>query len=267
MYMFKFYAAIVVLLLLSLTVNGQNKNDEIYIFKSDWSSAKSFDEAVYFMQVNAATDTEYYCRYYQKFGPMVKQECYKDPQLTIPNGVFAWYTKDGRLDSSGDVVDGKKDGNWYTYNDTGKAVSAVIYEHGKRIKKADYLTGREYYPDGSIKEPEQQKDTAKDEHIYVGAAYKGGEKGWSQYLVKNLKTPERFQNIIRAGSCNVIISFTVNKEGMPIDMMLAKSCEWSADNEVFRIIKDGGKWQPASIDGKNVLYRQKQSVTFQVSTE
>src|SRR4051812_15713576 len=61
------------------SLKAQKGNDDaIYVFKEDWSSAKNFDEATYFMQVTKDNDTTFVCRYYNKFGPMVKQESYFD---------------------------------------------------------------------------------------------------------------------------------------------------------------------------------------------
>jgi hypothetical protein len=82
-------------------LKAQKQNDAFYVFKKDWSGAKNLDEAAYFMQVLKETDTTYVCRYYNKSGPMAKQESYLDEDLTIPNGRFCWYNINGDLDSIG----------------------------------------------------------------------------------------------------------------------------------------------------------------------
>lgn len=261
----KLSALIVLMLLTHSIAYTQQKSDVFYLYQSDWSPTNDVKEASYFMQVVSENDTTFFCRYYQKTGPMVKQECFKDGGLTVPNGVFIWYNTNGWMDSSGTVKNGIKDGWWYKYDDTAAVIRKTYYADAKKIKTIDYLLKKEIYPDGIVKEIEEQKDTSKEEHIMVGASYPGGAKGWTKYLMKNLVTPERFQNIIRNGAGNVVISFLVNKEGNPAELTILKSCEWSADAEVFRIIKAGGKWAPATIDGTKVIYRQKQSITFQVN--
>jgi periplasmic protein TonB len=37
--------------------------------------------------------------------------------------------------------------------------------------------------------------------------------------------------------------------------------------EAVRVIKKGPAWTPAVQNGRNVIYRQKQSITFQVSEQ
>ena len=76
------------LMILSIHIHAQKLDDEFYAFNADWSAAKSLDECTYFMQEIKNSDTEFVCRYYNKLGPMVKQETYKDAELTIPNGRF-----------------------------------------------------------------------------------------------------------------------------------------------------------------------------------
>jgi len=262
----KLSALIAVALTIFCFANAQQKSDVFYLYKNDWSPTNDLKEATYFMQVVSENDTTFFCRYYQNTGPMVKQECFKDEGLTMPNGLFTWYNQNGWMDSSGTVKNGIKDGWWYKYDDTAAVIRKTYYADGKKIKTIDYLTKNEIYPDGTITPLEdKKKDTSTEEHILVRASYPGGAKSWTKYLMKNLVTPERFQNIIRNGAGNVVISFLVDKEGNPGELTILKSCEWSADAEVFRIIKAGGKWTPATIDGTKVIYRQKQSITFQVS--
>jgi len=37
--------------------------------------------------------------------------------------------------------------------------------------------------------------------------------------------------------------------------------------EAVRVIKKGPKWQPAIQNGRNVIYRQKQNITFEVTEQ
>ena len=53
---------------------SQKAEGNFYVFKADWTPAKSIDDCTYFMQEMKDNDTEYVCRYYNKSGPMVRQE-------------------------------------------------------------------------------------------------------------------------------------------------------------------------------------------------
>src|SRR5262249_40139564 len=119
-------------------VKAQKQNDDVfYVFKKDWSSAKSVDDAVYFMQTTKDNDTTYVCTYYNKLGPMVKQESYLDSDLTVPNGRFCWYNAKGDLDTIGMVYHGRKDNNWFYYRDT-VLFKQECYESGHLAERTDY---------------------------------------------------------------------------------------------------------------------------------
>ncbi|HVX51192.1 MAG TPA: energy transducer TonB [Chitinophagaceae bacterium] len=245
---------------------AQKRDAVFYIFKTDWTPAKNMTECVYFMQPVKEDDTTFICRYYQKLGPMVKQESYFDSGLSIPNGKFFWFNNAGNLDSTGYVTKGRKDKRWYVYVDSAKAVTEFDYDKGTFIKKIDLATQTEYYPDGTIKQKAKDIDTTtKVSHVYVQAKYPGGVTAWQKYLVRNLQVPNRFSNIIHTGSCAVTVGFIIDKEGKVAEIEIYHSCEWSADNEALRVIKKSANWVPASIDGRKVLFRQRQSLTFSVN--
>jgi hypothetical protein len=79
---------------------SQKQEDGIfYLMKIDWSATKNIDKAAYFMQVIQENDSTYICRFYNKYGPMIRQETFLDSALSIPNGRFCWYDAKGNLDS------------------------------------------------------------------------------------------------------------------------------------------------------------------------
>ncbi len=259
--MIKLFTAAILTLFVS-KISAQKNDDVFYVFKQDWSTAADMKEATYFMHVTNENDSTYYCRYYQKLGPMVKQDCYKDAGLSIPNGRFAWYNATGRIDSTGYVFAGKKDGIWYRYYDSAKAQMAIYYEDGKRIKAIDYRNKKEYYPDGTEKVWQDDGDLVFKSHSGVEPKYPGGPQAWAKFLTGNLRMPDRLMDISTDSSFVDNVSFLINEDGEPTDMFLQKSCEYTADAEVFRLITKGGNWIPATINGNKVIYRQTQSITF-----
>lgn len=259
--------------LIAQKTNKKEDDDLIYLFKKDWTGAASIEEAAYFMQVTKQSDSAFIARSYNKNGPMVKQESFSDVDLTMPNGRFCWYNEQGKLDSTGWVKSGKKDGSWVYYRDA-KTYLTIRYNAGKFIDKSDYDAGLFTDADGTTMPLEEKRisdslamlaiDTIKT--VQVEAKYKSGAKEWQKYISDNLKTPDRFMNVMGKGRYTAVIVFMVDKEGkVDRDFFLMKSCEWSADAEVFRIIQESPKWQPAIQNGKNVFYRQKQSITFEIN--
>lgn len=232
--------------------NSQPANGNFYIFNADWSPAKTMDESVFFMQQIKKSDTEYVCRYYQKNGPMVKQETYRDSDLTIPNGRFCWYNEQGKIDSCGLVVNFKKDGEWdYFFGDSTGITYYQVYDNGKFIKQ-----GSNHQQDSAGKD--------KDEEIQK-AGFQNGDKGWVKYLSKNLITPGRLINIMGAGKYTVLVCFLIDKGGRVSDLYLRKSVEWSADAEIFSIIEKSPLWKPASKNGKPEYYRQIENITYNIN--
>jgi protein TonB len=225
-------------------------------------------------------DSTYISRYYTKAGPMVKWETYKDQDMEIPNGKFAYYNAKGTVDSMGWVIEGgRKDSTWFYKDAKGKVILQEKYSKGKLTEKTNYITKKKTYANGTIEDLEPKvpklKDTAssKDDKVFtvvqVPAEYEGGLSSWNKYLTSNLKTPERFLNLYKKKSYKgtVVVNFIVNKEGIVDDVFIEQSCEWSTDMECIRVLKASPKWKPAVQNGRNVIYRHRQSLSFQVTEE
>jgi protein TonB len=241
--------------------SSAQENIKFYAFNKDWSNAKNLNSAPFFMASQKINDTLYTCRYYNKYGPMINFESYRDSSLEIPNGLFAWYNTEGHLDSIGEVNNGKKIGEWsYKFSDSGTVLLKGFYEYGKLKKTINYQSKQVIFPNGNIENLTEDIEDSTDRHK---AEFPGGISNWTHYLEKNLVTPERLLNTAKPyGKHTVVVGFSINKVGEISDISIVKSCEWDADREVIRIIKEGPKWIPATIKGNPVVYRHQQSITF-----
>jgi protein TonB len=234
---------------------AQAKNESFYAFNANWDPTASIDSCTYFMHEIKKSDTEFICRYYRTLGPMIKQETYKDADLSLANGFFCWYNDKGKIDSSGWVKNFRKDGRWeYFSGDSTLATYYEEYENGKFLKRDTYHASK----------PSDSTET-EIEVIQKEAIFQKGAKDWNKYLERNLRIPERLISIFPNGTYTVDVSFIINKNGKVIDVYLRKSLEWSADAEVFRIVENSPNWQSAIQDGKPVLYRQSQNISFEIS--
>ncbi|MEO8711191.1 MAG: energy transducer TonB [Parafilimonas sp.] len=230
---------------------SQSRNESFYAFKEDWSAAQSIDSCFYFMHEIKKNDTEYVCRYYNKFGPMVKQEVYRDEALSIPNGFFCWYNEKGKIDSCGWVLNLRKDGRWsYFIGDSTKETYADDYDNGKFLKREVNLPADT---------TQREKDATQKE-----AVFRHGSNSWLKYIYANINVPDRLTKNLGEGKYVVTVSFVVNKTGKVENVFLLKSVEWSADAEVFKIVETSPDWQPAIQLGKPVKYRQREDITFSV---
>ena len=79
-------------------------------------------------------------------------------------------------------------------------------------------------------------------------SFPGGMKAWQEYVQKELKyTASARSNNVKG---NVIVKFTVEKDGSIGDIKLLRGIGIGADEEAVRVIAQSPKWIPGMIDGK-----------------
>ena len=94
------------------------------------------------------------------------------------------------------------------------------------------------------------------------AEFPGGLAGWKKYLQKNLNSDLPVQNGAPAGKYTVVVSFIVAKDGTISDVVAENDPGYGTKAEAVRVIQKGPSWKPAVQNGKNVIYRQRQSIVF-----
>ena len=252
-------------LLFAVAAGAQKNTDTYYLFDKEWNQAKDMKAATYFMHSISQHDTLFVCRVYKKDGPMVRQESYKDKELSIPHGQFIWYDEEGKIDSVGMVNNRKKDGQWHYYNDTFGVDQSSTYKVGKLLERRNYKTKKTFTPEkGEVDFAAEPKDSVKVTYTdEKEAVFKGGLKGLRKYLEKNLQVPERTANLGIGG--NVNFQFLINKEGRVDDILIIKSLEWAADAAALKVMSQMPDWEPARQNGKNVIYQCIQKITFTAS--
>lgn len=240
------------------------KGETLYAYNSDWSPTKNLKTAAYIMSVTKESDSLYVCRNYNIFGPMLSWESYKDSAFEIPNGLFAWYNKNGKIDSMGQVHNGKKTGEWNAeFSDSLHPKIKRYYAEGTLLKTINYNTNLIVYPNGDVENLVKEIIDTTDSHA---ADFKGGIPGWSKYLEKNLVTPERLFNLSRKDTTyTVSVKFAINTKGDLVDDFILRSCEWSTDNEALRVLRKSPKWIAARVKGEPAVYIHIQSINFQIT--
>ena len=94
------------------------------------------------------------------------------------------------------------------------------------------------------------------------AEFPGGEAGWRKFLEKNLNANVPADRGAPVGIYVVIVQFVVNTEGKVSDIKALTNQGYGTEQEVVRILKLSGAWEPAMLDGKPVNAYRKQPVTF-----
>ena len=94
------------------------------------------------------------------------------------------------------------------------------------------------------------------------AEFPGGQSEWTRYLQKNLRYPDM---AIDNGTQGVVrVQFIVDREGNISEVQALNDPGDGLAEEAVRIIKRGPKWKPAEQNGRKVIYRHIQAITFRL---
>jgi periplasmic protein TonB len=235
-----------------------------YGFDENWKAA-AVDKAVYFLHVVKEGDSLFHFDTYYMNGPLISCEYFKDSKGKVQHGATVYFNPRGTRDSLGNFEKGLQQGEWLVFNDTGRVKIKKVYDHGALVSSIDAIR------DDSLKGEEQKRKLANGETVNIDknfvlveieSEFPGGQKGWINYLVKNLRYPDRAINLKKQGQ--VVIQFIVDKEGKVIQPEIIRSVEYSLDREAMRLIKESPRWVPAVQNGKVVKSYKKQPISFRL---
>jgi protein TonB len=121
---------------------------------------------------------------------------------------------------------------------------------------------------GKVEAPKQEEDYDKVfTVVQIPAEFPGGLPAWTKYLERNLNRDLPVNNGAPPGKYTVVVSFIVDKNGGISEVQAENDPGYGTKEEAVRVIKKGPSWKAAVQNGRNVIYRHKQSITFQVSEE
>src|SRR5690349_11207832 len=108
--------------ILSLSSKAQRKAAErIYLWDQDFKPVQKAELATFFTSIVKINDSLWQWDTYNMAGPMITSEQFKSADGKELTGRFIQYQYNGYIDSIGKVINGRPDGNWVFYNDTGRA--------------------------------------------------------------------------------------------------------------------------------------------------
>jgi protein TonB len=214
------------------------------------------DSSKYILWVHETDSARWQWDYYYTWGSLVKSTRYADHDGTVADGRFCRYNSMGDLDSTGVFDHGKKNGSFFKFKTYPKDSIVAIWQNDyledSLIKSIDLITERQ---------KNQHSDTVNEKE----PEYPGGISQWQQYVVKNLRYPERAQKKNIEGQVRIL--FKVDKEGNITDPYIQKSIEYSLDQESLRIINQSGKWDPATKDGMPVNSYKIQPLNYRLESQ
>ncbi|MDI9357400.1 MAG: hypothetical protein QM528_00460 [Phycisphaerales bacterium] len=103
--------------------------------------------------------------------------------------------------------------------------------------------------------------------VQIPATYPGGMDAWRKFLQRNLNQNVPIDNGAPAGVYAVTLTFIVDKTGNISDIQVETDPGYGTAQEAVRVLKKGGGWQPAIQNGRKVIYRNRQTIVFQVNEE
>lgn len=103
--------------------------------------------------------------------------------------------------------------------------------------------------------------------VQIEAQFLGGIAAWRKYLERNLDQDIAAQNGAPPADYSVVVSFIVDREGNISDVRAENDPGYGTRAEAIRVIQKSPRWMPAVQNGRNVIYRQKQKITFRVEEE
>jgi hypothetical protein len=121
----------------------------------------------------------------------------------------------------------------------------------------------------SFSQPAAGTDTTKGtfERVDVEATFPGGIDEWRHFVERNLNPSVPVDNGAPCGKYTVYVQFIVDKDGRVSDIKPLTHLGFGMEQEVVRIMKESGSWDPAMMKGKPVKAYRKQPVTFMVEQE
>jgi len=133
-------------------------------------------------------------------------------------------------------------------------------------EKSDVVAPPEEKGTGVVEAPKVQEEDYDKEFtsVQVEAKFPGD---WSKYLERNLNSQTPADNGAPPGRYTVTVSFRVDKDGGISEVQSLNDPWYGCAAEAVRVIKKGPKWNPAIQNGRNVIYRQKQNITFEVTEQ
>lgn len=165
------------------------------------------------------------------------------------NGTDKGFWPNGIISNTGSFKKGKKDGHWIYYHQNGNKSQEVNYEADSAVSYTCY--------------DEQGNLQTKDCVYEKEASFKGGDKVWKEWLIKNLSSvqlPDAYYNGLIYGT--VYVQFVINEDGNVTDVKVVKSVARQLDVIAQFIIIKSPPWEPAIQYNRKVKAYRRQPITF-----
>lgn len=154
----------------------------------------------------------------------------------------------------------RESGRWIPAKENGKAVKS---------EKQQAVTFKYEFPEDiqrkSITDKIITSDTSVSHAVEIESSFPGGPGAWMRYLNRNFRYPEEAMRYGIQGT--VVAQFIITKEGNISDLeTVSGPIMGGLREEVIRIIRNSGKWIPATRNGQPLTSYKKQPITFSLQS-
>ncbi len=108
-------------------------------------------------------------------------------------------------------------------------------------------------------------DTPSLVSVQVEARFPGGTDAWRAFLEQHVHPRVAAKHKAPPGNYTVTISFLVDKTGKVTQVQALNDPGYGTAEDAVNAFKHTPNWIPAVQNGKPVIYRQKQNITYQVT--
>ncbi len=141
---------------------------------------------------------------------------------------------------------GKMDGPWQFFHNNGKLAAQEVYDTGKLVSAAYF--DRE----GSVQDSAAAGKSAE---------FQGGQKGWQNFLYRNIYFPDQYR-ITNAETVTVVIAALIDEDGNIQDPYIKVPFNKAFDDIALKVFKRSPRWLPAVRHNHAVISGIIQPITF-----
>ncbi len=114
-----------------------------------------------------------------------------------------------------------------------------------------------------------QEPAGDNKNVTTSAArtepsFPGGVNQWFGYLQRNIKTNTAAKRNAPRGTYTVEAAFTIDTTGKLINIEILVDPGYGCADDVKRVLEKSPLWIPAMVDGKKVVYKQRQGFSYLV---
>ena len=175
-------------------------------------------KAAYFLEPNGQDEQGgFLAHIYTVDGALKADGRYSDAAYRIPDGHFVFYYPDGKVESEGAYVKGRKDGIWMRHDKWGRDLAEKVYDSTPLMNLVYTLA-------------------------QTMPQYPGGEKALVQYL----------KGKVGKAHGDVMASFIVEKDGQVSDVQVVGAEDPQVADRIAGMINTLPRWQAGMQDGQPV---------------